>query len=95
METIEFSQNYIDVIKGISTPTLFNDMNGANDNTIITKSIEQRLVHAFKDPVVKSVMMFEHASLGAFGDEDMMRLLVESRNALKDIAYNYKKILGE
>jgi len=94
LESIDLSQEDIDVIKKISTPTLFNDINDADGN-VLTKSIEQRLMHAFKDPAVKSGMMFEHASLGAFNDKDMMRLLIESRNALKDIVYNYKKILGE
>ncbi len=94
LESIELSQNDIEIIKRISSPTLFNDINDADGNAL-TKSIEERLMHAFKDPVVKSGMMFEHASLGAFSDEDVMRLLIESRNALEDIVHNYRKILGE
>jgi len=94
LESIDLSQDDIDVIKKISTPTLFDDINDADGNAL-TRSIEQRLMHAFKDPVVKSGMIFEHASLGAFNDEDVMRLLIESRNALEDIVHNYRKILGE
>ncbi len=91
LETIELTPKQIEIIKSLSTDTLFNDKN----DSIMALSIEQRLVHAFKDPAVKMGMMFEHASLGAFSDEDTMRLLLETRNALEDIIHNYTMMLGE
>ncbi len=92
---IEYSDVQVDAIKRSATPSFLNGNTGSNGAAVFPK-LREELTHAFTDSVRNSAFCMDMISDPRLKlDNDFaMRVLTRARMALREIVYNYPRLLG-
>lgn len=92
---VEFSDVQVNAIRQVATPSFLKDFT-AGDGTPLVPTLKDELLHAFTDSVRNSAFCMDMISDARLQLEDdfALRVLTRARMALREIMYNYPRLLG-